>query len=63
MSPKEATALRIDADLLEAMRALKDAEGIPITTQIEMAVREWLKKRGITVERAARKRPATRGRS
>jgi len=62
MSPKESTALRIDVDLLEAMRDVKDAEGIPVTTQIEMAVREWLKQRGIVVKKADRKRASTRKR-
>jgi hypothetical protein len=46
MSPKTTTALRLDDDLLEAMRTVKMTEGIPVTTQIEMAVREWLAKRG-----------------
>jgi hypothetical protein len=58
MSPKESTALRLDTRLLEAMRAVKDEEGIPVTTQIEMAVREWLKKRGIVVQKPQRKRRA-----
>jgi hypothetical protein len=62
MSPKETTALRIDVDLLEAMRDVKDAEGIPVTTQIEMAVREWLKQRGIIVKKAERKRVPARKR-
>lgn len=56
------TALRLDSALLEAMRELKEREGIPVTTQIEMAVREWLKSRGIIVK-APRKRAATRSRS
>lgn len=59
MSPKEATALRLNAALLEAMRAVKETEGIPVTTQIELAVREWLKKRGVAVK-MERKRAATR---
>ncbi|MBM3773287.1 MAG: hypothetical protein FJW27_18755 [Acidimicrobiia bacterium] len=42
MSPKEATALRIDVDLLNAMRDVNERKGIPVTTQIEMAVRAWL---------------------
>ena len=61
MSPKEATALRLDAALLEAMRAVKETEGIPVTTQIELAVRGWLKKRGVVVK-AERKRAVTRKR-
>jgi hypothetical protein len=46
MSPKATTALRLNTELLDAMRQVKAAEGIPVTTQIEMAVREWLNKRG-----------------
>lgn len=61
MSPKEATALRIDVDLMTAMRDLKDRKGIPVTTQLEMAVRAWLKaEHGIIVKKAERKRPASR---
>ena len=63
MSPKEQTALRLDTDLLEAMRSVKDTDGIPVTTQIEMAVREWLKNRGVVVKKAARKRVAPRKRA
>lgn len=61
MSPKETTALRLDVELLEAMRRVKQEEGVPVTTQIEMAVREALKKRGIVV-RPTRKPAATRKR-
>jgi hypothetical protein len=59
MSPKEPTALRLDTDLLDAMRNVKDRDGIPVTTQVEMAVREWLKKRGILLRKPQRK-PRTR---
>jgi len=50
MSPRKTAAFRLDIDLLEAMRRYKDKEGIPVTTQIEKATREWLKKRGVTVQ-------------
>ena len=43
---KEATALRLDAALLAAMRRVRAQEGIPITTQIEFAVRAWLDAKG-----------------
>jgi len=62
MSPKETTALRLDTELLEAMRQLRDKEGIPVTSQIEIAVREWLIKRG-ALNKAARKRAVTRRRA
>ena len=44
VSPKTATALRIDEDLLEAMRQVKDEKGIPITVQFELAARAWLER-------------------
>lgn len=62
MSPKETTALRLDTELLEAMRQVRDKEGIPVTSQIEISVREWLTKRG-ALDKAARKRAATRRRA
>ena len=62
MSPKTTTALRLDTALLNAMRKVKATDGVPVTTQIEMAVREWLKKRGQTVK-TERPRTATRKRS
>jgi hypothetical protein len=61
MSPKEPTAFRIDTGLLNAMRTVKEREGIPVTVQIEKAVREWLERRG-AINRAERKRPTTRKR-
>lgn len=63
MSPKEPTALRIDTELLEAMRTVKERKGVPVTTQIEMAVRDWLRREhGISVK-TERQRAATRKRS
>jgi hypothetical protein len=37
-------------------------EGIPVTTQIEFAIRDWLKKKGATVKTQS-KRAGTRKRS
>lgn len=62
MSPKEATALRIDIALMAAMRELKEQKGIPVTAQIEMAVREWLKREHRVVVKTERKRASTRKR-
>jgi hypothetical protein len=62
MSPKEPTALRLNSALMNAMRQVKEDEGLPVTTQIEIAVREWLKRRGVSVK-SERKQAATRKRS
>lgn len=55
------TALRIDEALLKAMRDYKAREGVPVTAQIELAVTEWLEKKGVAVKTERRKAaPATR---
>ncbi len=61
MSPKIPTAMRLDSTLLKAMRSVKETEGIPVTAQIEIAVRDWLTKRG-TIVKSGRKRAVTRKR-
>ena len=63
MTQKALTALRIDPDLLEAMRELKERRGVPVTTQFELAARAWLKREyGISVK-SERRRAGTRKRS
>jgi len=49
MSPKELTAFRMAPEVMEALRAVKAKEGVPIAVQIDFAVREWLKRRGVKV--------------
>ncbi len=61
MSPKELTAFRMAPELMKAMRAVKEKEGVPVAVQIDKAVREWLKKKGVTIE-TDRKRATTRKR-
>ena len=62
MSPKEQAAFRLDQGLLDAMRVLKDRKGVPVTTQIEMAVRDWLKREHGVIVKSERKRAVTRKR-
>ncbi len=44
--PKVLTALRLDPDLLAAMRHVKASDGIPIAVQVDFALRQWLAARG-----------------
>ena len=62
MSPKEMTTIRLEPELLELMRDVKAREGIPVAAQVDLAMREWLKNRGLKVK-TERKRAATRKRS
>jgi hypothetical protein len=63
MSPKELTAFRFDAALLDGLRAVKERDGIPIAEQVRRAVEAWLDSRGVTVKKTERKRVAARKRS
>jgi hypothetical protein len=62
VSPKELTAFRMAPEVMAALRAVKAKEGIPVAVQIDFAVREWLKRKGVTIK-AARKRASTRKRA
>jgi hypothetical protein len=55
------TNFRIDPDLLEALRAIRKRDGLPIAEQIRRAIRQWVDERGSV--KAERKRAVTRKRS
>ena len=55
MSPKDKTALRLEPGLLAALREIKARDGIPVTTQIEFAIRDWLVKKGPPVKSPSRR--------
>jgi len=47
MTTKRLTNFRLEDELLEGMQAVKDREGLSLTVQVRIAVREWLGKRGV----------------
>lgn len=59
MSPKELTAFRMAPELMEAMREVKERDGVPISVQIDRAVREWLRARGVEVKKKAERKRVT----
>jgi hypothetical protein len=48
MTPKELTAFRIDPDQMNALRVLKERDGIRISEQVRRAIEEWLGRNGAT---------------
>jgi len=59
MSPRERVmTFRPDNDTLEAMKSLRERDGVPFSEQIRRALRMWLESKGIRAQE--RKRPATR---
>lgn len=59
MTPKEITNFRIDSELLDALRQIRDRDGIGIAEQVRRAIRAWVESKGVKVK-AERKRPASR---
>ena len=54
MSPKELTAFRIDPKIMDAMRRLKDRDGVPFSVQVDRALRAWLEEKGVPVDNASK---------
>ncbi len=52
MSPKELTAFRIEPEIMEALRRVKDRDGVPLSVQVDRALRAWLEKKGAPVDTA-----------
>jgi hypothetical protein len=53
MSPKELTAFRMAEEVMNGMRLVKDRDGIPMSVQIDRALRAWLEKKGVALEKSA----------
>jgi len=59
MSPKTASTFRLDDELLDALRQIKERDGIPQSEQIRRALVMWLKSKGLKL-RTAKRRAQTR---
>jgi hypothetical protein len=52
MSPKEMTAFRIEPEIMEGLRRVKDRDGVPLSVQVDRALRAWLEKKGVPAKPA-----------
>jgi hypothetical protein len=59
MSPKTASTFRLDDELLEGLRQVKEKDGIPQSEQVRRALLMWLESKGVKVK-AAPRRASTR---
>jgi len=65
MSPKTMTAFRIEPEIMDGLRLVKDRDGIPFSIQVDRALRAWLEKKRVSVAKpktASGKRSARRTR-
>ena len=45
-------------ELLDAMREIKASDGVPMSVQVDFALRAWLHARGVHVRTDPKRRPA-----
>ena len=48
MTPKEQTAFRIDPETMEALRAIRERDGVGISEQVRRALKAWIATKGVT---------------
>lgn len=51
VSPKELTAFRVDSEIMDGLRRVKDRDGVPLSVQVDRALRAWLEKKGVSVKK------------
>jgi hypothetical protein len=59
---KQAMNIRVDPHLLDALEAIREEEGIPVSEQIRRGIRLWLDQKGVTPKTIRRRTSTTRGR-
>jgi uncharacterized protein (DUF4415 family) len=50
MPPKELTAFRIDADVMKGLRHIKERDGVPLSVQVDRALRAWLASKDVRLK-------------
>ncbi len=62
MTPLRPTNFRLEEELLEALQAIKERDGVPVSVQVRRALQAWIESKGVRVK-PARKRASTRRRT
>ena len=60
MASKELTAFRVDPEIMEGLRHVKERDHIPLSVQVHLALTDWLISRGVMKKKAAPRRAVTR---
>jgi hypothetical protein len=59
VSPKKLVAFRLDQALVDALAAIKERDGVPLTEQVTRAVKAWIETKHLAA-RLPTKRPVDR---
>ena len=54
-SKTKQTAFRLEPEILDGMQVVKERDGVPISNQVRLALRAWLKSKGVKVKTACRR--------
>lgn len=46
--PRIATTYRIDDDILEGLRQVRERDGVPVSEQVRRALTAWLAEKGVS---------------
>lgn len=60
---KKYAGFRIEVELLDALKAIQEMEGITVPEQVRRAIRDWVQKKGEAIVKSDRKRVGPRSRS
>lgn len=64
MAPKELTAFRIDPEVMDGLRRIKERDGVPLSVQVDRALRAWLETKDVKFRaETAPRRASTRRRA
>lgn len=63
MTPRQRYNFFMESEHHEALKAIKERDGIPESEQIRRAIADWIAKKGVVEKKADRKRAVTRKRS
>jgi hypothetical protein len=55
VSGKELTAFRLDAAVLKGLRQVKERDGVPLSVQVDRALRAWLESKEMRIDPPAGK--------
>ena len=54
VSPLVSTTFRLESELIAALQALKERDGVPATESVRRAVRAWLDQKGVEVQKGVK---------
>ena len=55
MTPQRITTVRIDDEILDGLRRVRERDGVPVSEQVRRALRAWLDAKGVRAKAVSRR--------